>query len=108
MFEYNSVVSFLNFLGSLDKSKEYFLYGTGSISKFVIENTDIKIVGVITRHKKQKEYLGIPVNEIGQIKGEKTVIITPFYDFERIKKKLKKNQNCKKLEFKSHINDSSS
>ena len=108
MFEYNSVVSFLNFLGSLDKSKEYFLYGTGSISKFVIENTDMKIVGVITRHKKQKEFFGIPVHEIDQIKGDKTVIITPFYDFERIKKSFRKNQNGNKLKFKSHINDSSS
>jgi hypothetical protein len=106
MFEYNSVVSFLKFLGSLDKSKEYFLYGTGSISKFVIENTDMKIVGVITHHKKQKEYCGIPVQQIDQISGDKTVIITPFYDFERIKRNIKKN--CNKIVFKGHINDSSS
>ena len=89
MFEYNSVVSFLKFLGSLDKSKEYFLYGTGSISKFVIENTDIKIVGMINRDRKQKQFCGIPVHEIGQIQETMEIIITPFYDSERIKSDLR-------------------
>jgi len=89
MFEYKSVVSFLKFLESIDKSKEYFLYGTGSISKFVIENTDIKIVGVINRDKKQKQFSGIPVHEIGQIQEAMEIIITPSYDSERIKKDLR-------------------
>jgi hypothetical protein len=88
MFEYNSVVSFLKFLGSLDKSKEYFLYGSGSISKFVIENTDMKIVGVIDRDNNEKQFYGLPVHEIGQIQDAVEIIITPFYDSERIKKDL--------------------
>jgi hypothetical protein len=89
MFEYKSVVSFLKFLESLDKSKEYFLYGMGSISKFIIENTDIKIVGVINRDKKQKQFSGITVHEIGQIQEVMEIIITPFYDSKRIKKDLR-------------------
>jgi hypothetical protein len=89
MFEYKSVVSYLKCLGSLDKSKEYFLYGMGSISKFVIENTDIKIVGVINRDKKQKQFSGIPVHEIGQIQEAMEIIITPSYDSERIIKDLR-------------------
>lgn len=89
IFEYKSVVSYLKFLGSLDKSKEYFLYGTGTISKFVIENTDIKVVGLINRDKKQKKFCGIPVHEISQIQETMEIIITPSYDSERIKKDLR-------------------
>ena len=93
MFEYKSVVSFLNFLGSFDKSKEYYLYGMGSISKFVIETTDMKIVGVIDRDNNEKQFCGLPVHEIGQIQDTVEIIITPFYDSERIKKDLR-GLNC--------------
>ena len=93
MFGYNLVVSFLNFLGSLDKSREYFLYGTGSISRFVIENTGIKIVGLISRNEKLKQFCGLPVLEIDQIQDTMEIIITPFYDSERIKKDLR-DLNC--------------
>jgi len=93
MFEYKSVVSFLNFLGSFDKSKEYYLYGMGSISKFVIENTDMKIVGVIDRDNNEKQFCGLPVHEIAQIQDTVEIIITPFYDSERIKKDLR-DLNC--------------
>ena len=87
---YNKIVDLCTSIDSLDTRKDYFVYGLGTIAKFIINSKKLKITGIIDKKKDCSEYSGIPIIGISSIKVNSNVIITPFYDNDKIRNYLHK------------------
>jgi len=84
-------------LKNLDKSKDYILYGIGSIGKLILPfllKENIKIKAIADKYTSSSYIEGIKVIHPNQINNGEYVIVTPFIYEEEIRQELEQKE-CK-------------
>ena len=101
-YNYTLLQKFHTFASNIDKSKNYIMYGYGSIGKILFPYIKHNIIAIIDLAIKQDAIDGIPVVSLSNLRDYKNanVIVTPMNDESKILENLKPfNINIVKVEF---------
>lgn len=89
---YNSITKLYTFINDLDKSKQYILYGYGSIGKLILPHLQKNILGIIDTSLQEKYIQNIQVMQLNDLKKHNniSILVTPVIHYAEIIKELQK------------------